>query len=84
VKVWRHCEGKRLRGRTVTLKVNGELQVVFGPAEQQSEERAIRTAQALAPKHTGVIAWSREANPALGEYGEPTTLFLAGDVSDME
>lgn len=63
---------------------NGELQTVFGPAEQQSEERAIRTAQALAPKHTGVIAWSREANPALGEYGEPTTLFISGEVPDME
>lgn len=63
---------------------NGELQTVFGPAEQQSEERAIRTAQALASKHAGVIAWSREANPALGEYGEPTTLFVSGEVPDME
>jgi hypothetical protein len=63
---------------------DGELQTVLGPAEQQSEERAVRTAQALAPKHTGVIAWSREANPALGEYGEPTTLFVSGEVPDME
>jgi len=62
----------------------GNLQTVFGPAEQQGEERAIRTAQALAPKHAGVIAWSREANPALGEYGEPVTLFTAGEVPDME
>lgn len=63
---------------------DGELQTVFGPAEQQSEERAICTAQALAPKHAGVIAWSREANPALGEYGEPTTLFVSGEAPDME
>ncbi|MER9126434.1 hypothetical protein NKH81_25710 [Mesorhizobium sp. M0959] len=63
---------------------DGVLQVVFGPAEQQSEERAIRTAKALAPKHAGVIAWSREANPALGEYGEPSTLFVSGDVPAME
>jgi len=62
----------------------GEIQTVFGPAEQQSEERAIRTAQALASKHAGVIAWAREANPAMGEYGEPVTLFMAGDVPDME
>ncbi|WAX97807.1 hypothetical protein N7E70_001420 [Aminobacter sp. NyZ550] len=62
----------------------GELQATFGPAEQQSEERAKRTAQALASKHAGVIAWSRDANPAIGEYGEPTTLFLAGTVPDME
>ncbi|MER8473197.1 hypothetical protein NKH23_28070 [Mesorhizobium sp. M1328] len=62
----------------------GDLQPVFGPAEQQSEDRAIRTAKALATKHAGVIAWSREANPALGEYGEPKTLFVGGDVPDME
>lgn len=61
-----------------------ELQPAFDPMEQQSEERAIRTARALADKHAGVIAWSREANPTLGEYGEPTTLFVSGDVPDME
>jgi len=63
---------------------NGDLQTVFGPAEQQTEDRAIRTARALATKHAGVIAWSREANPSLGEYGEPVTLFHAGEVPDME
>lgn len=63
---------------------NGDLQTVFGPAEQQSEERAIRTAKWLATKHAGVIAWSREANPKLGEYGAPKMLFQAGDVSEME
>ena len=62
----------------------GELQPVFGPAEQQSEERAVRTAKALATKHAGVIAWSREANPDLGEYGEPTVLYQHGQVPDME
>ena len=49
---------------------NGDLQPVYGPAELQSEERAIRTARALAEKHAGAIAWSREAKPAVGEYGE--------------
>ncbi|MCA0049258.1 hypothetical protein LB577_20265 [Mesorhizobium sp. B283B1A] len=62
----------------------GDLQPVFGPAERQTEDRAIRTAKGLAGKHTGVIAWSRDANPSLGEYGEPTTLFIGGDVPDME
>lgn len=73
-----HDEARVLRDET------GDLQPVFGPAEQQSEDRAIRTAKALATKHAGVIAWSRDANPALGEYGEPTTLFVGGDVPDME
>lgn len=54
----------------------GDLLPVYGPAEQQFEERAVRTARALAGKHAGVIAWSREANPS--------TLFLGGDVPDME
>ena len=51
---------------------DGELFAAYGPAEQQHEERAIRTAKSLAANHVGVIAWSREANPALGEYGPPT------------
>lgn len=63
---------------------SGDLQPVFGPAEQQTEDRALRTAKGLVAKHAGVIAWSRDANPSLGEYGEPTTLFVGGDVPDME
>jgi hypothetical protein len=63
---------------------SGDLQSAFGPAEQQTEDRAIRTAKGLAGKHAGVIAWSRDADPAMGEYGEPTTLFVGGDVPDME
>jgi hypothetical protein len=63
---------------------DGELFPVFGPADQQTEERAIRTAKGLADKHAGVIAWSREAHPDVGEYGPPTTLFVSGDVPDME
>ena len=62
----------------------GELQPVYGPAEQQSEERAVRIAKTLAQKHAGVIAWSREANLALGEYGAPAILFQHGTVPDME
>lgn len=42
----------------------GHLQAVFGPAEQQSEDRAVRTANALASKHAAAIAWSHDANSA--------------------
>jgi len=62
----------------------GELQTVFGPQDYQSEDRAVRQAKLLAMQHAGVIAWSREANVDIGEYGEPTTLFQQGDVPDME
>jgi len=63
---------------------DGELFPAFGPADQQSEERAIRMAKALVDKHVGVIAWSREANPEVGEYEPPTTLYVSGDVPEME
>ena len=62
----------------------GELQPAFGPADQQSEDRAVRLAKALATKHAGVIAWARNADFALGDYGPPTILFLHGEVPDME
>ncbi|MES0073333.1 hypothetical protein [Mesorhizobium sp. M0058] len=62
----------------------GDLFTAYGPTDQQSEDRAIRTAKALASKHVGVIAWSRDADPALGDYGPPTTLFVSGEVPDME
>lgn len=45
---------------------------------------AIRLAKLIESQHAGVIAWSREANPAIGEYGEPTILYRAGEVPDME
>ncbi|RUY82264.1 hypothetical protein EN974_37935, partial [Mesorhizobium sp. M7A.F.Ca.CA.001.12.2.1] len=56
----------------------------YGPTDQQSEDRAIRTAKGLSAGHAGVIAWSRDADPALGDYGPPTTLFVSGEVPDME
>lgn len=62
----------------------GNMQPVFGPAEQQSEDRAVRAARVLADKHAAVIAWSREADVELGEYGPPTVLFQHGEVPDME
>ncbi|MER9713307.1 hypothetical protein NKJ13_24115 [Mesorhizobium sp. M0174] len=63
---------------------DGELFTAYGPTDQQSEDRAIRTAKALASNHVGVIARSRDANAALGDYGPPTVLFTNGDVPDME
>jgi len=44
---------------------DGELFAGFGPADQQSEDRAVRTAKGLAAKHVGVIAWSRDADPVV-------------------
>ncbi|MBZ9887303.1 hypothetical protein LB559_05010 [Mesorhizobium sp. BR1-1-3] len=63
---------------------DGDLFTAYGPTDQQSEDRAIRTAKALASNHVGVIAWSRDADPALGDYGLPTVLFTNGELPDME
>ena len=62
----------------------GEPQQVGDSLEFQSEDRAIRAAKEMASIHAGVIAWSREAKPDIGEYGEPTILFKHGDVPDMD
>lgn len=50
----------------------------------ESEDRAKRKAADLADKHAGVVAWSREAQPDLGEYGDPVELARYGDVPDLE
>jgi hypothetical protein len=55
-----------LSSRSIVTR-EGELQAAFGPVDQQGEERAIRVAKALATKHVGVIAWSREAQFDIGE-----------------
>lgn len=63
---------------------DGEFVAAFGPAERQSEDRAVRLAESLSRKHAGVIAWSRDADPNIGEYGPPTILFQNGEVPEME
>ena len=60
-----------------------ELTTVREPLLFDNEEPAVRKAQELAPDHAGVIAWSREAIPNVGEYGPPMTLFVHGDIHAM-
>ena len=68
----------------VDLADNGELAPAFDAVQFDSEDRALRSARELAKKHRGVIAWSRQAEPNIGEYGPPTTIFQSGEVPDME
>jgi len=62
----------------------GQLQPAFEPREMPSEFAATTAARMAANKYAGVVAWSRTADPDIGEYGPPEVLFTAGDVPEME
>jgi len=50
----------------------------------ESEDHAKRKAAELADEHAGVIAWSRDAQPDIGEYGDPIELARYADVPELE
>lgn len=62
----------------------GTLQPAFEPREMPDEDRARRAALDLSRHHAGVLAWSRSADPQLGEYGEPVELARYGATPEME
>lgn len=62
----------------------GELRPAFEAREMRDEDYAKRQARMLKDQHTGVIAWSREAQPDIGEFGPPEILVVYGEVPDME
>jgi len=66
------------------LDEEGTSQPSGEPLQFDSEERARRHAVGIEDKHAGVVAWWREANPTLGEYGDPTIIFQAGEVGDLD
>ncbi|AOF90376.1 hypothetical protein [Sinorhizobium sp. RAC02] len=62
----------------------GELVPAFEPRLVDTEERALREARLMASHYAGVLAWSRDADPTLGDYGPPSILFQAGEIPVME
>jgi hypothetical protein len=62
----------------------GNLIPAFDPRQMDTEDKAKREARMMADIHSGVVAWSREADPNLGEYGPPVVLFQAGEIPDLE
>jgi hypothetical protein len=60
---------------------NGEL-IAREPQACSSASLTKRTAENFAKDAAGVIAWSRDGDPDIGEYGEPTILFKAGLLPD--
>ena len=47
-----------------------------------SSDQAKRVALVLAREAAGVVAFSRTGDPDVGEYGEPTIIYQAGQVPD--
>lgn len=62
----------------------GNLLTAFGPRHMETEESAIYTAQTLINDHAGVVAWSREANPAVGEEGPTIILYQHGQIPEFD
>jgi hypothetical protein len=63
---------------------DGELVPAFEPLQVDTEERAKHEAGVMADQYAGVVAWSREADLGLGEYGPPVVLFQKGEIPEME
>lgn len=63
---------------------SGELRPAFEPREMRDEQQAKTQAAMLKSQHAGVIAWSRQADPDVGEFGPPEIIAQYGDVPDME
>lgn len=62
----------------------GNFLAAFEPREMPDERRAMATARLLSHSHLGVIAWKREVNVAVGEYGPPEVLYQSGEVPDLD
>lgn len=76
--------GKLIVLSAFTKTDDGELIPAFEPRQIDTEEKAMRIARSMAPEYAGVLAWSRDADPSIGEYGPPTILFQHGEIPDME
>lgn len=63
---------------------DGTLRPAFEPVMFDNELAALNGAKYIAPKHAGVIAWSRKADLSTGEYGEPVEIYRSGEVPEME
>ena len=64
------------------FKQTEEGVVALEPKPFQTAAAAKAAAQILSHSHVGVIAWSRAADPAAGEYGEPEELVRLGAIPE--
>lgn len=78
------AKGKLIVLAAFNKSEEGELVPAFDPRQFDTEDRAKREGRLIADQYAGVVAWSREADPAIGEYGPPVIIFQAGDVPELE
>ncbi|MFN7093278.1 MAG: hypothetical protein ACK4P4_22350 [Allorhizobium sp.] len=62
----------------------GQIIQASVPTQAPSALDAIRLAKQLEPTTIGVIAWSRRAEPAIGEIGPPVAIYTAGRIGDFD
>jgi hypothetical protein len=63
---------------------DGELVPAFEPRQVETAGRARLDALLLGEQYAGVVAWSRDADPAIGEYGPPVVIYKRGEVPEFE
>ncbi|WP_320196436.1 hypothetical protein RMR10_016180 [Agrobacterium rosae] len=61
----------------------GNMVEAMEAKQMPTEDRAIREGKSFVSQYDGVLAWSRDADPDIGEYGPPTIIFKHGETPDM-
>jgi hypothetical protein len=62
-------------------EIEGQL-VAMEAVQCESEGKAKALAEKLSKTHAGVLAWTRSADPNIGEYGPPTEIVRMGRIPD--
>src|SRR4051812_34467884 len=64
------------------FKETDEGVMALEPRNLQTAGLARAAAQVLSHTHAGVVAWSRRADPDVGEYGEPEEIIRLGVIPE--
>lgn len=62
----------------------GETVPAFTPRQAVDEAEALHAVDILGTRHAGAVAWRRDAQPAVGEIGEPLVIAERGAVGDFD
>jgi hypothetical protein len=62
----------------------GQVVQSSAPTQVPTALDAIRFAKQLQSTAVGVVAWSRRAEPAIGEIGPPVVIYTTGRIGDFD